>query len=94
MSRSTGGERGNTYRYAYIIVYKLNQGRRRRKDVPFHRGRGGATYGRRRRKDVAFHRGEEGGNVYRYAFLIVYKLNHGGGGGGPAESQPYIGTIL
>ena len=40
MARSTGGEGGNIYRYAYIIVCNLNQGRRRRKDVPFHRGGG------------------------------------------------------
>ena len=38
MSRSTRGEGGNIYRYAYITVYKLNQGRRRRKDVSFHKG--------------------------------------------------------
>ena len=44
MSRSTRG-RGNIDRYAYIIVYKLNQGRNRRKDVPFHkRGEGGSTW--------------------------------------------------
>ena len=43
------GEGGTIYRYAYIMVYKLNLGSRRRKDVPFHRA------------------GEEGGDIYRYA---------------------------
>ena len=31
---------GDIYRYAYIAVYELTQGSRRRKDVQFHRGRG------------------------------------------------------
>ena len=55
-----GGRGGNIYRYAYIIVCKLSQGRRRRKDVPFHGGGGGGTYGGRRRKDVPFQRGGRG----------------------------------
>ena len=63
----TGGEGGTIYRHAYIITYKLNQGSRRRKDVPFHRGKGGETCGRRRRKDVSFH---SGANIYRYAHCI------------------------
>ena len=58
-----GGAGGNIYRYAYIILYKLNQGRRRRKDVPFHRGWRGETRGRRRRKDVPFHRGGGGKHI-------------------------------
>ena len=43
MSCSTGGEGGNMWpqEKAYIIVYKLNQGSSRRKDVLFHRGGGG-----------------------------------------------------
>ena len=32
--------------------------------------------GSMRRKDVPFHRGE-GGNIYRYTYIIVYKLNQG-----------------
>ena len=33
-----GGD--DIYRYAYLAVYKLTQGSKRRKDVQFHRGRG------------------------------------------------------
>ena len=70
------------------------EGRRRRKDVPFHRGEGGTIYryaynimiimvyklnlGRRRRKDVPFHRGG-GGNIY-----------HKGEGGEPYIVMPII----
>ena len=39
MLRSTGGG-DDIYRYAYLAVYKLTQGSKRRKDVQFHRGRG------------------------------------------------------
>ena len=52
------------------IVYKLNQASSRTKDVPFHKGGTGETKGRRRMQDVPFHRGE-GGNIYRYAYIIV-----------------------
>ena len=74
--RGAGG--GNTYHYAYIIVFQLNQGRRKRKDVPFHGGEGGkrkaaAGEGRMSRSTG----GREGGNTYRYAYIIVYKLNQG-----------------
>ena len=37
------------------------------------------TQGRRRRKDVPFHGGGDGGNTYRYACIVVYKLNQGCG---------------
>ena len=41
MSRSTRGEGGNIYRYARIVVYKLNQGRRRRMSRSTGGGGGG-----------------------------------------------------
>ena len=37
-------------------------------------GRGEAR-GRRKRKDVPFHRGGEGGNIHRYAKIVVKKMN-------------------
>ena len=40
-----------------------------------------AGEGRRRRKDVTFHRGERG-TIYRYAYIMVYKLDLGRGGEG------------
>ena len=81
MSRSTGGVGGNIYRYAFII-YKLNQGRRRRKDIPFQREWGtGEARGRRRRRDVPFHRVGGGG---KHTSLCQNKNQvpfHRGGGG-------------
>ena len=75
-----GGEGGNIYRSAYIIVYKLNQGSRRRNDVLFHRGGEGRgeTCGRKRRTDVPFHRGGGGGkHISLCLYILVYKLNQG-----------------
>ena len=87
MSRSTGGVGGNIYRYAFII-YKLNQGRRRRKDIPFQREWGtGEARGRRRRRDVPFHRVGGGG---KHTSLCQNKNQvpfHRGGGGGKQEGR-------
>ena len=82
------GGRGETKRrYASLIVKKLNQGRRRRKDVPLHKGGGGkhmaAGEGRMSRSTKA----GEGETENRYAQKIV-KLNHGGPG-----AQPYVGSF-
>ena len=85
MSHSTGGDGGSIYRYAYILYKPGPQekkgcpgeggkhGRRRRKDVPFHKGEGGNIYryayiivyklNQGRRKDVPFHRWE-GRNIW------------------------------
>ena len=53
------GEGGNIY-----CAYKLNQGRRRRKDVPFHRRGGGKHTATGGRKDGPFHREGEMGNIW------------------------------
>ena len=104
MSRSIGGEGGNVFRYAKTIVHKLNQGSRRRKDVPFHRGRGGKhtssclynciivyklNQGRRRRKDVRFNRG--GGGEHVAAAEAKTSRSTGGGGG---KNSRYANIIV
>ena len=65
MSRSTRG--GKTY------------GRRRRKDVPFHRQGEGGTIDRYAVMPIIVYELNHGGE---------------GGGGGGAGAQPYIGTTL
>ena len=55
------------YRYAYIIVYKLNQGRRRRRGKHMAAGEG----------RMSRSTGGQGGNIYLYAYIIVYILNQG-----------------
>ena len=59
------GEGGNIYRYAYIIVYKLNQGSRRRNDILFHRGgRGGGKHVAAREGRTSRSTGGGGGKTY------------------------------
>ena len=76
----------------------------RNRAVPFHRGGGihhdqcilgrmHAEEPQTQDRDGRMSRSTGGGNIHRYACVIVYKLNHGGRrgrGGGPAGAQPYI----
>ena len=70
MSRSTErGEAGNIYRYASIMVYKLTQGSRRRKDVQFQRGGGGKHVAA---GEEAMSRSTEGGGGKTYIVMPIY----------------------
>ena len=63
------GGGGNIYRYAYIIVYKLNQGRR--KDVPFHRWEGRNIWPQDKEGCPAPRGGGGEGNIYGYAYNCI-----------------------